>query len=413
MRQILIKGSLGIFFTVLAGCGGDGSAPPAAPSPNAATPAAPAAPATPVAVAPAAAPKPAAVPVTSTAPVPPGLAPSTNPDRREQAVKTGRTNPFVPPVPVPVSVSIQQATTGKTNSSSLPKLPTQTGQSVASLPDLPVGIGPSLPPGSRNTKATSASPGGRGGTTGPLLPGTQAAQVPGLPQLPPVIGPKLPPNVRPATGRQTAQAPQSPGVQVPGLPQLPPAIGPNLPPKQVARANTPGRSGASSPTASGNGRGNTPGGPTASGNGGSGPVAAKPAPPAPPSLPKAEGQQVPSLPTLPPSIGPALPPAPPTPPSAVPNSPPPPNSDLAKAVEVTGVVQVGNETQIIVKAPNEATSRYVKVGQRLSNGEILVKRVITGSGSEPIIILEQNGVEVAKAVGEKPATAEKSSQPTS
>ncbi|MCT7949268.1 hypothetical protein NG798_05665 [Ancylothrix sp. C2] len=86
---------------------------------------------------------------------------------------------------------------------------------------------------------------------------------------------------------------------------------------------------------------------------------------------------------------------------------------MARATEVTGVVQVGNETQIIVKAPNEATSRYVKVGQRLSNGEILVKRVIISAGGEPIVILEENGVEVSKAVGEKPATAEKPAQASS
>jgi hypothetical protein len=76
---------------------------------------------------------------------------------------------------------------------------------------------------------------------------------------------------------------------------------------------------------------------------------------------------------------------------------------LAKAVEVSGVVVVGTEPQAIIKAPNEATSRYVRTGQRLANGQVLVKRIEFNEGSEPIVILEQNGVEVAKIVGERPA----------
>jgi hypothetical protein len=75
------------------------------------------------------------------------------------------------------------------------------------------------------------------------------------------------------------------------------------------------------------------------------------------------------------------------------------------------VVKVGNETQVIVKVPNEPTSRYVKIGQRLSNGQVLVKRVDLKEGADPIVILEENGVEVAKAVGEKPPSREQ--QPAS
>uniref|UniRef100_A0A7C3ZX82 Uncharacterized protein n=1 Tax=Planktothricoides sp. SpSt-374 TaxID=2282167 RepID=A0A7C3ZX82_9CYAN len=69
-------------------------------------------------------------------------------------------------------------------------------------------------------------------------------------------------------------------------------------------------------------------------------------------------------------------------------------------MEVTGVVQVNGEILIIVKAPNEPTTRYVKVGQRIGNGKVLVKRVEQLKGSEPIVVLEENGVEVNKEVGE-------------
>ncbi|XHX80223.1 MAG: hypothetical protein RBJ76_09930 [Stenomitos frigidus ULC029] len=88
--------------------------------------------------------------------------------------------------------------------------------------------------------------------------------------------------------------------------------------------------------------------------------------------------------------------------------PPLPSATLANAVEVSGVVMVGGTPQAIVKAPNEETSRHVRVGQRISNGQVLVKRIEMNAGSDPIVIFEENGVEVARAVGatvqaEKPA----------
>lgn len=87
--------------------------------------------------------------------------------------------------------------------------------------------------------------------------------------------------------------------------------------------------------------------------------------------------------------------------------PPKPSTDTAKAVEVTGVITIGRTPQAIVVAPGDASSRYVGVGQRISNGKVLVKRIEMRDGSEPIVILEENGVEVARAVGEKPPQATK------
>ncbi|MBF2007626.1 hypothetical protein ACF3DV_07275 [Chlorogloeopsis fritschii PCC 9212] len=82
--------------------------------------------------------------------------------------------------------------------------------------------------------------------------------------------------------------------------------------------------------------------------------------------------------------------------------PPSPQPDLAKAVFVSGVVLLGNQPQAIIKVPNEPTSRYVQPGQRLANG-VLIKRIEMNEGLEPIVILEQYGIEVAKMVGEAPA----------
>ncbi|MBD2077295.1 hypothetical protein H6F86_26135 [Phormidium sp. FACHB-592] len=63
------------------------------------------------------------------------------------------------------------------------------------------------------------------------------------------------------------------------------------------------------------------------------------------------------------------------------------------------MVVVGSVAHVIVKAPNEASSRHRQIGQRLANGPVLVKRLELKTGLEPIIILEENGLEVAKAIG--------------
>jgi hypothetical protein len=111
----------------------------------------------------------------------------------------------------------------------------------------------------------------------------------------------------------------------------------------------------------------------------------------------APGGNTPATAALPPGATNQLP-RPGTAPAAVP--PPRPQPTLARAVKVTGVVQVGNTLHAIVNAPNEPTSRYVQVGQRLSNGQVLVKRIEMNGSSTPVVILEQNGIEVATGVGE-------------
>ena len=88
-------------------------------------------------------------------------------------------------------------------------------------------------------------------------------------------------------------------------------------------------------------------------------------------------------------------------PLGIPSMPPIPQPTLAREVEVTGVVTIGNTTQAIVKAPNEPSSRYVSVGQRLAGGQVLVKRIEMNPGSDPVVILEENGIEVPVMVGTK------------
>ncbi len=83
------------------------------------------------------------------------------------------------------------------------------------------------------------------------------------------------------------------------------------------------------------------------------------------------------------------------PPVLTPAAPP---VDLANAVEVTGVMQAGRDVMAIVKAPEEQTSRYVRVGDYLSNGKVLVKRIDAAKMGEPVVVLEQNGVEVIRPI---------------
>lgn len=98
-----------------------------------------------------------------------------------------------------------------------------------------------------------------------------------------------------------------------------------------------------------------------------------------------------------PQLVPVRPPASRTP-IAVAPQPQRPQPELARAVEVTGVVQIGGTVYAIVNAPNEPSSRYVQVGQRLAEGQVLVRR-IDAAGDQPVVVLEQFGVEVVKAIG--------------
>ncbi|MEB3213557.1 MAG: hypothetical protein VKL39_19565, partial [Leptolyngbyaceae bacterium] len=69
-----------------------------------------------------------------------------------------------------------------------------------------------------------------------------------------------------------------------------------------------------------------------------------------------------------------------------------------QSVEVTGVVNVGGIARAIVTVPNEGGGRTVGVGDRIANGQVLVKRIDIGTGGDPVVVLEQNGVEVTRYV---------------
>lgn len=73
---------------------------------------------------------------------------------------------------------------------------------------------------------------------------------------------------------------------------------------------------------------------------------------------------------------------------------------LAQTIEISGVMQVGNRVHVIVRVPQESTSRTVGAGEYLANGTVLVKRIEMQANREPRVILEQNGVETVRTVGD-------------
>ena len=124
-----------------------------------------------------------------------------------------------------------------------------------------------------------------------------------------------------------------------------------------------------------------------------------------PLIPVAATQSLPPLPSLPTvSLEPTVPnnsqspvwgasPA-----SLIPFVPAPIN--LVEAIQVSGVLHIGDRISIIVRESNQSTTRYVGVGAYLANGRVRVKRIDMSGGEEPIVVLEQDGQEYFKRIGD-------------
>ena len=414
MHKLLYFASIGLLAFSIGGCGdGGGNTASPSPSPSGASPS------------PAASASPTPGTQTFSSPVvaaqPPGLIRSTNPDERARQAQTGIGDnkktlkiTAAPSLSVPLDpfgglplITVQNPlpTDGAGANEPTDPFPKLAQREVKLLTPIPEssppqilgdsGSKPSLFPGlsatqpGLNRRGGLSVLGGSGAQIGspPLVPGLTATQLgrgsgnastPG--GGPAQIGspPLVPGLTATQLGRPTAAsgAPQPIAAKPLGLPNLPPLPVDKRPPQWRNLNPFPRRGTRTNPRPPQ-------------------PIAARPL----------------GLPNLPPLPVDKRPPQwrDPNPPPApeVPVVPPPPSTDLATGTEVSGVVKVGNETQVIVRVPTEPTSRYVKVGQRLSNGQVLVKRVEIKPGSDPIVILEENGVEVAKAVGEKSPSREK------
>ncbi|WP_204103279.1 MULTISPECIES: hypothetical protein [Spirulina sp. CCY15215] len=79
-----------------------------------------------------------------------------------------------------------------------------------------------------------------------------------------------------------------------------------------------------------------------------------------------------------------------------------PEPTIAKGLTVTGVVNLGGSTKAIVQ-DSEGKSQYVSPGEYLESGQVLVKRIEMNRGPQPVVIFEELGIEVIRAVGAPPA----------
>ncbi|MBD2100715.1 hypothetical protein [Leptolyngbya sp. FACHB-261] len=93
-------------------------------------------------------------------------------------------------------------------------------------------------------------------------------------------------------------------------------------------------------------------------------------------------------------------------PAVVPVRPPEPQPVLAPQVAVTGIVQLPAGVYALVRAPQESTSRYVRVGERFSDGNLLLKRVDMNRFPRPVAVIEEVGKEVEREVGSQPVGAQ-------
>lgn len=71
---------------------------------------------------------------------------------------------------------------------------------------------------------------------------------------------------------------------------------------------------------------------------------------------------------------------------------------LAEAVEIEGVVQLGDQIAVIVNEGDGTLSRTVQAGARLVGGQVELRRIETTT-AEPQVVLVQNGVEIVRGVG--------------
>ncbi|BDM78528.1 hypothetical protein [Acaryochloris marina] len=79
-----------------------------------------------------------------------------------------------------------------------------------------------------------------------------------------------------------------------------------------------------------------------------------------------------------------------------------PKPEVAQGVKVTGVINLGGRPKAILKAPGEKSTRTVGVGERIANGQVLVKSINLSNPAAPVVVLEQSGMKVRVSVGQEP-----------
>lgn len=135
------------------------------------------------------------------------------------------------------------------------------------------------------------------------------------------------------------------------------------------------------------------------------PVTALPTAPQPPLLPITPvASIVPTLPPIPAIEPSSMPSARPTTPvlaSPQPSAPAPQQATVAhpvQAIELTGVIQIGDRVGIITRESSTAASRHAFAGDYLLGGRVLIKSIDI-STQEPLVIFEYQGQAFPRMVG--------------
>ncbi len=64
-------------------------------------------------------------------------------------------------------------------------------------------------------------------------------------------------------------------------------------------------------------------------------------------------------------------------------------ANLAQKVQIQGALRIGGQAVAILKAPNEPTSRHVRAGESIAQGQVLVKEININARPTPTVVLEQ------------------------
>jgi len=140
----------------------------------------------------------------------------------------------------------------------------------------------------------------------------------------------------------------------------------------------------------------------------------------PPAVPPANIPRIPELPQPPRPLIPQLPQTPQSPQSPQgpgsgpgsgpgtnpggepfePDLPELPSPTLAQGLKVTGVVVQPDGSRVAIVESSDGKSRYVREGEYLEGGQVLVKRIEPNRGGTPRVVFEELGIEVVKSLGE-------------
>jgi hypothetical protein len=116
------------------------------------------------------------------------------------------------------------------------------------------------------------------------------------------------------------------------------------------------------------------------------------------SNPNLEGNEPNIPPNLAPPIGSGGLAALPAPPPFGGSGVMPNQGTLSCKVEVNGIIQSKGQPIAVIKSPDEPYNRSVRIGDRLCKGQVGVRDIAGPDRGQPVVVLEQNGMEFTQPV---------------